>query len=559
MVRATVNVPPTSFGQVDAIATRLANHKHEWVKVDIPQRINLLQQCIRGVLAVAQEWVAASCNAKGLATDSNLAGEEWLTGPLATLMNLNQLIRALEAGGQPQPPQWRQCEGQTIAKVFPANLAETLLWWGCQAEVWLQPGHPPTQGTVYRNKNHPGRLALVLGAGNIAAIAPTDSLYKLFAEDQVVLLKMNPVNDYLGPLLHQAFASLIQAGYFELVYGGAELGQYLCQHPLVDTIHITGSQQTHDRIVWGDTPIEQAQRKAEHRPRLDKPISSELGNITPVLVVPGPWSAADLRLQARHVASMVVHNASFNCVAGKLLITAQGWEQEQDFLQQVHQELAQTPHRRAYYPGAQSRYQQWLQHYPHAQPLGQGSADTIPWTVIPSVPAQKGEYALSKEAFCGVLSEVSLPASEPAAFLQQAIALVNEQVWGTLGCTLLLHPTTQKQLGASFIRAIAALRYGNIGVNVWVGANFLLGVTSWGAFPGNPLTNIGSGQGIVHNTYLFDHPQKSVLYAPFHPLITPAWFHTHKSLRQLGQELVQYEANRSWSNFLRVLWAGLQG
>ena len=46
-----------------------------------------------------------------------------------------------------------------------------------------------------------------------------------------------------------------------------------------------------------------------------RPFSAELGCVTPVLVVPGPWSESDLDFQARHVAGMVAQNASFNCNA----------------------------------------------------------------------------------------------------------------------------------------------------------------------------------------------------------------------------------------------------
>lgn len=41
------------------------------------------------------------------------------------------------------------------------------------------------------------------GAGNQLPVVALDILHMLFAEDQVVLVKMNPVNDYYGPLLRQ--------------------------------------------------------------------------------------------------------------------------------------------------------------------------------------------------------------------------------------------------------------------------------------------------------------------------------------------------------------------
>ena len=46
-------------------------------------------------------------------------------------------------------------------------------------------------------------------------------------------------------------AELVLSGFLRIVYGGADVGEYLCQHPAVDDIHISGSDKTHDRIVWG--------------------------------------------------------------------------------------------------------------------------------------------------------------------------------------------------------------------------------------------------------------------------------------------------------------------
>ena len=36
-----------------------------------------------------------------------------------------------------------------------------------------------------------------------------------------------------------------------------------------------------------------------------------------------------------------------------------------------------------------------------------GGDEVVPWTLIPDVPASAGEYALTEEAFCGVLAEVA--------------------------------------------------------------------------------------------------------------------------------------------------------
>ena len=49
-------------------------------------------------------------------------------------------------------------------------------------------------------------MALVLAAGNVASLGPRDVLSKLFVEGKVVVMKANPVNDYLVPYWRRALA-----------------------------------------------------------------------------------------------------------------------------------------------------------------------------------------------------------------------------------------------------------------------------------------------------------------------------------------------------------------
>ena len=79
----------------------------------------------------------------------------------------------------------------------------------------------------------------------------SDVLYRLFIANHVVILKLNPVNAYLGPLIEKGFRSLINQGFLRIVYGGAAEGTYLCNHPLVDEIHLTGSDKTFEAIIFG--------------------------------------------------------------------------------------------------------------------------------------------------------------------------------------------------------------------------------------------------------------------------------------------------------------------
>ena len=102
--------------------------------------------------------------------------------------------------------------------------------------------------------------------------------------------------------------------------GGADVGAYCAAHRDVDEIHITGSARTHDAIVFGTGPVGE-RRKRENRPLTPKRITSELGNVSPTIVVPGPWSEADVEFQAAHIATQKMHNCVV-CPAGIVVIPA---------------------------------------------------------------------------------------------------------------------------------------------------------------------------------------------------------------------------------------------
>ena len=539
--------------RLESQVARVAGRKQDWLAVSIEERAELLRACLPLMVGVAESWVEQACVAKGVALDSSWAGEEWISGPMVTVRYLRQLAESLEAGGRPQPVSIRSAPtGQAVARVFPRNPVDSVLYAGLTADLWIRPGKLPTQGRIYRAGSSgagAGRLALVLGAGNVGSIPPTDLLHKLFVENQVVLLKMNPVNEYLGPLLAGAFAPLVERGFLDIVYGGGEVGDHLCRHPLVDTIHLTGSDRTYDAIVWGADEQERARRKAAGEPRVDKPFSAELGCVSPVIVVPGKWSSGEIEFQARNVASMVVHNASFNCNAAKVLVLPAGWRQRDEFSEAVAEAISRVPERPAYYPGARERYEAFIERYPGSRVLSAGEVD-VPWTMIPDVPARAGEYALCNEAFCGVLAEVRLDAgrgADPSSFLANAVRFVNESVWGSLSCSVLVGSAPERALGNGLDQAVAELRYGGIGINVWPGVLFGLGETSWGAFPGNSPEAIGSGTGAVHNSLLFDHPERSVVRAKARLYPKPPWFADHRNLPGLGRRITPFEAAPSMS------------
>ncbi|HEY7976270.1 MAG TPA: aldehyde dehydrogenase family protein [Ktedonobacterales bacterium] len=562
--KGSFQFPTTASGQpasdqatMDAAVQTLQQRKDAWVNVSVRERIALIDRLIRDFHALQGRWVAACLQAKGLAPQDPAAGEEWATGPYATLKHLRQLRSSLsdiERHGSPRipGPVRTLADGRVVAQVFPQTTYDQIFYMGVTAEVWQQPGVtveslPQTMAVAYRNKPA-GRVALVLGAGNVSSIGPLDALYKLFVEDQVVVLKANPVNAYLGPLMEEAFRALVEGGYLRIVYGGAAEGAYLCQHPGVDEIHITGSDKTFDAIVWGVGP-EAAARKAARTPLLTKRITGELGNVSPVIVVPGPWSQSDLAYQSAHIVSMLTNNAGFNCNATRVIIQREGWNQREQLLQAMRDVFKRTPARAAYYPGSQERYAAFIQAHPEAERYGEARDDTLPWTLITGLDAQASDdICFTTEAFCALFSETTLAADSVAEYVDRAVAFCNQQIWGSLSATLLVHPASLRDpaVAQAVERGIADLRYGTIGVNYWGGVGFALGITTWGAYPGHPLDDIRSGNGVVHNALMFDQPQKSVVRAKFRVTPTPPWFVTRgKTASNVFRQLADLEAQPS--------------
>ena len=580
--------PPSTEAEIDRALGDLRQHADEWARLPIREKVKLLWKLRRATDRAAGAWVTAASEAKGLKKGDPLRGEEWSSGPWAMLNYLTPLEKTLRAAERDRRPDLvdgrtrTRPDGQVVARVMPDGIYDQLLFSGFAVDVWMQPGVteaglPGTIATFYDDPSPEGRVAVVLGAGNIASIAPLDVLYKLYAEGQVVLLKLNPVNEYLAPIFEEVFADFIRAGFVRLATGGAAVGAYLTRHAEVDEIHVTGSAATHDAIVYGTGP-EGATRKAEDRPEIDKRVTSELGGVSPCVVVPGPWTTADLAYQAEHVATQKTHNAGFNCIASQVLVLPEAWGQADDFLHAVRRALRDAAGRRAYYPGAEGRTADLREAYPNAEALGPEGT----FTLIPDVPHEPAdvsgdgasvepEYAFTTEFFSSALAVTRLPGADAAAFLDAAVDFCNTRLSGTLGMSILIHPKTIADLGSRFEDALARLEYGTIGVNAWSGVGFLIAQAAWGAYPGHERADIQSGAGVVHNALLFERPQKTVVWAPFAPFPRsvlagelhtsprPPWFVTNQTSEVTMQRLTRFAADPSPLKLPGIFASALRG
>ncbi|MFC8682221.1 aldehyde dehydrogenase family protein [Microbacterium ureisolvens] len=574
------SLPKDERAALDAAIGDLEQGSRVWVALTLDQRARLLGRVRDAVGAVAQEWVDVATMSKGLEPGHPLSGEEWLGGPwsiVGILDALRETLEAIAAGKSPLDGVKldRAPGGRLRAHTFPVNGTEKSLLSGFTGEVWFEPGVTAAEarraaGLGQLHPTEAGGVGLVLGAGNVTSIPVGDVLYELFAHNRVALLKVNPTQDALVPVFERALAALIEPGFVRIVRGGPETGAYLTAHPGFSHVHITGSATTFDAIVWG-TGTDAAARRAADDPKLTVPITAELGGVSPIIVVPGRWSAADLKYQAAHVATMRLVNAGHNCIAGQVVILSSDWPQREEFLRELHAAYAAAPERPVWYPRGDERLKDAASAYPDAV----WSADHTRAIVQVGDGDQPAEVETT-EYFAPILG-IAEVAGTGQEFLDAAVAHANERLTGTLGANILIDPATEEALGDGFERAIADLRFGAIAINTWTAFIFTTARLTWGGIPGATLADVSSGIGVVHNALLLDRVERSVARGPFRPfprsvgdgvrrlrrakatiLPTPPWFVNSRTGAEVSGGMTRYLIDGKLPGLLKALTKALQ-
>jgi acyl-CoA reductase-like NAD-dependent aldehyde dehydrogenase len=568
--QATAAVHPTAQRQLDEAVARLREAAPQLARLPMPDRIALARSMQAGYVRIAEALVRAGCTAKGVALGTPTEAEEWATGPWPVIRQLRLIadsLASLQRTGNTRIGRVdRTVDDRLAVRVFPANAIDGVLFGGVTADVRMRAGMTEAEmhasrAPFYRGRPHDGRTVLILGAGNLTCIPAMDLVSKLFNEAKVCLLKMSPVNAYAGPLIEAAFAEAIRRGFVAVVHGGADEGAYLAHHPGVDEVHVTGSNATYDDLVWGPPGPERDARKARGTRLLAKPVTAELGNVTPVLVVPGPYKDRELAFQAESVAGAMAHNASFNCNTPRVLVTPRGWRPRTNFLAALERALGYAPVRRAYYPGAAERRRR-LTDGRESREVGQAVTGQLPWTLLPGLDATDAlEPAFAEESFCPVLAETEVGSDDPLEFLERAVEFANNRLWGTLTADLVVHPGSLKdpRVADAVERAIARLRYGVVSVNTWSGFAFVFGTPPWGAYPDSSAADIQSGTGWVHNTTMLDGIEKTVLRHPLTVVPKPTTFPSHRTAHVVLRRLTYLDERAGWTRVPAVVAAAMRG
>ena len=532
---------------IDSMIQRLLEAPVRKHGLSLERRIDLCRSCVETLMPTVDDWIDAGARGKQCPNRIDVMAEELLSGPLIAV----RLLRLLEQSfsdlllyGHTRLPQAealpyeRRIHGKSMLPIFPTlSLWDRLIFRGISADAILMEQADPRKrhSDLYRQLQDTSvsKISLVLGAGNVSSVPFSDAIHKSLVCGHQVILKMNPVNAYLKPIFERAFAPLFQEGLLVAIEGDSQVGQALVDHPDVDDVHLTGSAHTHDRIVWGDDPQEILARKEAGTPRLTKPVTSELGNVSPWIIVPGVYTTKELTSQAMHLAASITNNAGFNCLATRVIVTCQNWPQRREFLRLLQQNLQSIPKRPAYYPGALERYRRFTQ-----TNIDPDDSGCLPYRLLESQSIDQNPLVFQEESFTCVCVETPLASQTAAQFLDEAVALCNLRLPGTLCASVSFPKLFVEQKRRIISQALGTLRYGCVSVNQWSALAYSLLTPPWGGAPGASLEDAQSGIGQVHNTYLLERVEKTVLYGPLVNFPKPVWFPGHRNALRVGRELI---------------------
>ena len=540
---------------IDRFITTLRTKSKEYNSISNVQLASMLEETISNIKEVSFFWATICSDNKGT-TKTPAEGEEWLGGPFASVLATQYYINTLTNDDDLNEKKYNSEENSY--KVFPNNFTERITFPFIDAKVIFNKSMSFDEINKYRgfSKRYDidPSITLVLGAGNFSSIPYLDVLYHLITRKSVILLKLNPVNEYLKPVFEKVFQNFIERGYIIVTTGNIDESKYMASHPGVNHIHLTGSDKTYEDIVFG-RELTVNERKFKSLSKLNKkPITSELGNVTPIIIHPGKWSTSDIKYQARKIVTAKLNNNGFNCIAAQVVVLPDGWGQTDTLIKFVKHYMSKAKERKAYYPESMERLEKL------EKDKGYERVNALS-CVTPHLTREIKSYSKFEidEVWSSTIYFKKIEYTSIEDFAHKAIDYCNNELWGNLGVSVIIKNHDRKFNKHITNLYIDELNYGTVAINEWAAIGYIIPQLPWGGYPGNKDNDIQSGQSVVHNSMLFESPLKGVVNTKFRisKIIDPPWFVTNKKARRLFKNLTYYQIDDSNINFLKLIFAAL--
>ena len=540
---------------IDRFITTLRTKSKEYNSINNLQLASMLEETISNIKEVSFFWATICSDNKGT-TKTPAEGEEWLGGPFASVLATQYYIKSLTNDDDLTEKKFNS--EQNSYKVFPNNFIERITFPFIDAKVIFNKSMSFDDINKYRgfSKRYDidPSITLVLGAGNFSSIPYLDVLYHLITRKSVILLKLNPVNEYLKPVFEKVFQNFIERGYIIVTTGNIDESKYMATHPGINHIHLTGSDKTFEDIVYG-RELTEKERKSKSLSKINnKPITSELGNVTPIIIHPGKWSTSDIKYQARKIVTAKLNNNGFNCIAAQVVVLPDGWGQTETLIKYVKHYMSKAKERKAYYPESIERLEKL------EKDKGYERVNALS-CVTPHLTREIKAYSKFEidEVWSSTIYFKKIEYTSVEDFAKKAIDYCNDELWGNLGVSVIIKDHDRKFNKHITNLYVDKLNYGTVAVNEWAAIGYIIPQLPWGGFPGNRDNDIQSGQSVVHNSMLFESPLKGVVNTKFRisRIIDPPWFVTNKKAKRLFKNLTYYQIHNSNINFLKLIFAAL--
>ena len=537
---------------VDRNISTLRLNSQAFSKIDNILLSDMFDECIQNIKSIAYFWATIGADNKGI-KGTVAEGEEWLGGPFASTIALQYYIDFLRNNTVIT----EDLINDNKIHIFPNKPIEKLLFPFITADMHFSKNMSKSDiinsrgfGTRLGFKNG---ISLILGAGNVSSIPLLDTIYDMVVNRHCILLKLNPVNEYLKPVFEKVFENFISRGFMVVTTGDINVSSYMTAHSGITNMHLTGSDKTYENIVYGSTLNEKDKGKKTLSKKNKKPFTTELGNVTPFIIHPGKWTTSEIKYQARKIVTAKLNNNGFNCIAAQVIVLPKNWKQSQQLVEAIKKQLATEKDRLAYYPNSTETLKQLKSNKTIFQ-----ENDLTCATPHLTKDLDLNDYYEKNEVWSSTLFFKYLEHDNDLDYVNKAISYVNQDVWGNLGVAVLIKKHDSKKVKDITKNYVDNLKYGTIAINEWPALGFIIPTMPWGGYPGNKDSDIQSGQGYVHNAYFFESPLKGVLYSKFKlPIVDPVWFTSNKKGSKVFKYLTYYQIENSKINLIKLIFSAL--
>ena len=422
--------PPSTARRLDEAVARAREGAAKLLTLSLDERVALARAMQVGYLAIAREIVHAACAAKAIPLGTPLEGEEWTLGPWFVVRQLRLLQQSLlslkRTGNTPVGELGRTADGRLTVQVFPAGrdrrhaLQRASGWMSiCEHGVGrARADRLPRPASTRRSRTTAGWCWCWAPATSTESPS-MDVLTKIFNEGKACVLKMNPVNAYLGPFLERALRrrhparatsrwSMVARRRAPTWPGTPEWTRFISP----------GRTATYDTIVWGPPGPEREARKRDEPPRPHQA---------------GDGRAGRRRAGARGAGSLLRRRswpsrrrtwpaASPSTPASTATPTAWSCSPAagpgaRSSSAGCRNAFGRAADRLAYYPGARERLERFAAG--RGTRIGGRAEGALPWTLIAGLdPDARCGAALPRGVVRPVIVETSVGSTDPVEFLE---------------------------------------------------------------------------------------------------------------------------------------------